>query len=56
VDATQRARFAAAGRPSLHLLELIFNPDWRRTRTAAPAGSLSRWLRRWRLKRYFEKL
>ena len=24
-----RARFAAAGRPSLHLLELIFNPNWR---------------------------
>jgi Fe-S oxidoreductase len=51
-----RARFAAAGRPSLHLLELIFNPGWRQARTVKPAGSLTRWLRRWRLKRYFEKL
>ncbi len=51
-----RARFAAAGRPSLHLLELIFNPNWRRARTVAPAGSLTRWIRRWRLKRYMEKL
>ncbi|MFI5354171.1 MAG: FAD-dependent oxidoreductase [Desulfobaccales bacterium] len=51
-----RARFAAAGRPALHLLELIFNPNWRRTRTAAPAGSLTRWIHRWRLKRYFERL
>ncbi len=54
--ATCRARFAAAGRPSLHLLELIFNPNWHQTRTAAPAGSLTRWVRRWRLKRYFERL
>jgi NADPH-dependent glutamate synthase beta subunit-like oxidoreductase/Fe-S oxidoreductase len=51
-----RARFAAAGHPSLHLLELLFNPDWRQQRTSPPAGSLTRWLRRWRLKRYFEKL
>ena len=51
-----RARFAAAGRPSLHLLELIFNPNWRRARTSAPASSLTRWIRRWRLKRYMERL
>lgn len=54
--ASCRARFAAAGRPSLHLLELIFNPNWRQNRTATPSGSLTRWLHRWRLKRYFEKL
>ncbi|MCL4503218.1 MAG: FAD-dependent oxidoreductase [Deltaproteobacteria bacterium] len=51
-----RARFAAAGRPSLHLLELIFNRNWREARTAAPASSLTRWIRRWRLKRHMEKL
>jgi glutamate synthase (NADPH/NADH) small chain len=51
-----RARFAAAGRPSLHLLELLFNPGWRRDKQSAPASSLTRWLRRWRLKRFFEKL
>jgi len=49
--ATCRARFAAAGRPALHVLELLFNPDWQKARTAAPAGSLKRWWRRWRLKR-----
>ena len=49
--ATCRARFAAAGRPSLHVLELLFNPNWQKDRTAAPAGSLTRWWRRWRLKR-----
>ncbi len=51
-----RARFAAADRPSLHLLELMFNPNWRQARTSAPASSLTRWIRRWRLKRYMEKL
>jgi len=51
-----RARFAAAGRPSLHLLELIFNPDWRAARSIPPASSLTRWLRRWRLKKHFQSL
>jgi Fe-S oxidoreductase len=51
-----RARFAAAGRPSLHLLDLIFNPGWQQARTAAPVSSLTRWIRRWRLKRYFERI
>jgi Fe-S oxidoreductase len=54
--ASCRARLAAAGHPSLHLLELLFNPQWRQTKSAAPAGSMTRWIRRWRLKRYFEKL
>lgn len=50
--ASCRARFAGAGRPSLHLLELIFNPRWREVKRSAPAGSLRRWWRRWRLKRH----
>jgi len=54
--ATCRARFAAAGRPALHLLEMIFNPGWRQAKTSPPSGPLHRWLRRWRLKRHFEKL
>jgi Fe-S oxidoreductase len=49
--ASCRAVFAGAGRPSLHLLELIFNPDWRPALNSPPAGSLARWWRRWRLKR-----
>ncbi len=54
--ATCRARFASAGRPALHLLELIFNPDWETARAAPPPGSLKRWWHRWRLKRYFQGL
>jgi NADPH-dependent glutamate synthase beta subunit-like oxidoreductase/Fe-S oxidoreductase len=52
--ATCRARFAEAGHPAVHLLELLWNPDWRAARTAPPAGSLPRWWRRWWLKRYFQ--
>ena len=50
--ASCRARFAGAGRSSLHVLELVFNPAWPEVKAAAPAGSLTRWWRRWRLKRY----
>jgi NADPH-dependent glutamate synthase beta subunit-like oxidoreductase/Fe-S oxidoreductase len=54
--ASCRARLAATGQPTVHLLELLFNPHWRETKGAAPAGSMTRWIRRWRLKRYIEKL
>ncbi len=54
--ASCRARFAAAGKPSLHLLELLFNPGWRRLKGRKPAGSAARWFHRWRLKRYFARL
>lgn len=49
--ASCRAVFARAGWPALHLLELVFNHRWPALRSAKPAGSLSRWWRRWRLKR-----
>jgi NADPH-dependent glutamate synthase beta subunit-like oxidoreductase len=52
-----RARLAGAGRPTVHLLELLFNPGgWQATKAAPPAGSLKRWWRRWRLKRHFQGL
>jgi Fe-S oxidoreductase len=54
--ATCRARFAAAGHPSAHLLELLFNPHWQQERTAPPAPSLKRWWQRWRLKRHLQKI
>ncbi len=54
--ATCRARFAAAGHPSLHLLELLFNPRWQQERTASPPHSLKRWWQRWRLKRHLQKV
>ncbi len=54
--ASCRARFAGAGRESLHLLELLFNPRWRTAKAAPPPGSLKRWWRRRRLQRYFERL
>ncbi len=50
--ATCRARLKGAGRPALHVLELLFNPEWRTATAAPPPGSLQRWWRRWRLKRY----
>ena len=54
--ATCRAVLAAAGRESLHLLDLVFNPGWQTAQTAPPAGSLKRWWSRWRLKRHLQKL
>ena len=54
--ASCRARLTAAGRPSLHLLELIFNPHWRQAIRPAPAGSKTRWFRRWRLEAVFGEI
>jgi NADPH-dependent glutamate synthase beta subunit-like oxidoreductase len=51
--ASCRARLAKAGHPTLHVLELPFNPAWTQTKTQPPPHSLVRWWRRWRLKRYF---
>ena len=34
--ATCRAVLAAAGRDSLHLLDLVFNPGWQTAQTAPP--------------------
>jgi NADPH-dependent glutamate synthase beta subunit-like oxidoreductase/Fe-S oxidoreductase len=52
--ATCRAKFVKAGRDSLHLLELLFNPHWREAKAAAPHSPTKRWWSRWRLKRYFQ--
>ena len=54
--ASCRARLAKAGHPTLHVLDLPFNPAWQQTKTQPPPHSLIRWWRRWRLKRYFGKL
>ena len=54
--ASCRARLAKAGRPTLHVLDLPFNPAWQQTKTQPPPHSLLRWWRRWRLKRYLGKL
>jgi Fe-S oxidoreductase len=51
--ASCRARLAKAGHPTLHVLDLAFNPAWPRTKTQLPPHSFRRWWRRWRLKRYF---
>ena len=50
--ASCRARLAKAGHPTLHVLDLPFNPAWQQTKTQPPPHSLLRWWRRWRLKRY----
>jgi NADPH-dependent glutamate synthase beta subunit-like oxidoreductase len=51
--ASCRARLVKAGHPTLHVLDLAFNPAWPRTKTQPPPHSLRRWWRRWRLKRFF---
>jgi Fe-S oxidoreductase len=54
--ASCRARLAKAGRPTLHVLDLPFNPAWQQTKTQPPPHSLIRWWRRWRLKKHFGRL
>ncbi len=49
--ASCRARLSKAGHPTLHVLDLPFNPNWPQTKTAPPPPNLKRWWRRWRLKR-----
>ena len=51
--ASCRARLAKSGYPTLHVLDLVFNPEWQQTKTQLPPHSLMRWWRRWRLKRHF---
>jgi NADPH-dependent glutamate synthase beta subunit-like oxidoreductase len=54
--ASCRARLAKTGYPTLHVLDLVFNPAWPRTKTQPPPPSRARWWRRWRLKRHFSRL
>jgi NADPH-dependent glutamate synthase beta subunit-like oxidoreductase len=54
--ASCRARLHGAGRPALHVLDLVFNPGWPAAKAAAAPGSLRRWWNRWRLKSYFSKI
>ena len=45
-----RLAFASAKKPSLHILDLFFNPDWSRDKFRAPPHPLVKWRNRWRLK------
>ena len=54
--ASCRSRLARAGHPTLHVLDLLFNPAWQQTKTQPPPHSLIRWWRRWRLKQHFRRL
>ena len=54
--ASCRARLAKTGHPTLHVLDLSFNPNWQQTKTQPPPHSLIRWWRRWRLKRHFRNI
>lgn len=51
--ASCRARLSKAGHPTLHVLDLPFNPAWQQTKNQPPPHNLLRWWRRWRLKRHF---
>jgi len=54
--ASCRARLSKAGHPTLHVLDLPFNPDWQQTKTQPPPHNLQRWWRRWRLKKHIGEL
>jgi NADPH-dependent glutamate synthase beta subunit-like oxidoreductase len=54
--ASCRSRLAKTGYPTLHVLDLVFNPAWPRTKTQPPPPSRVRWWRRWRLKRHLRGL
>jgi len=54
--ASCRARLSKAGHPTLHVLDLPFNPNWQQAKNQPPPHKLIRWWRRWWLKRYFQKL
>jgi NADPH-dependent glutamate synthase beta subunit-like oxidoreductase len=54
--ASCRSRLAKTGYPTLHVLDLLFNPAWPQTKTQPPPPSLRRWWRRWRLKRSLARL
>ncbi|MGB8990871.1 MAG: FAD-dependent oxidoreductase [Desulfobaccales bacterium] len=54
--ASCRARLAKTGHPTLHVLDLLFNPRWTQTKNEPPPHSLVRWWRRWRLKRHLGRL
>ncbi len=51
--ASCRARLSKTGYPTLHVLDLAFNPAWQQTKTQPPPHNLKRWWRRWRLKRHY---
>ncbi len=54
--ASCRARLAKTGHPTLHVLDLPFNPKWQQTKSQPPPHSLLRWWRRWRLKKCLGRL
>jgi NADPH-dependent glutamate synthase beta subunit-like oxidoreductase len=45
-----RSTLASAEKPTLHILDLFFNPSWWADKSRPPTGTLSRWLNRGRTK------
>ncbi len=45
-----RTTLASAKKPTLHVLDLFFNPSWPADKSRFPTGALSRWLNRGRTK------
>lgn len=45
-----RFTLASAKKPTLHILDLFFNPSWLADKSKCPTGPLSRWLNRGRTK------
>ena len=51
-----RDNFASVDKASLHVLDLVFNPNWEQDRMKPPAGGKQRWKNRWDLKRQLKGL
>ncbi len=51
-----RDNFASVDKASLHVLDLVFNPNWEQDRMKPPASGKQRWKNRWDLKRQLKGL
>jgi Fe-S oxidoreductase len=51
-----RDNFASLEKASLHILDLVFNPNWEQDRMRPPGSSKQSWKNRWELKKLLKKL
>ena len=51
-----RDNFASVEKPTLHILDLVFNPNWEQDRMKPPDSGMQRWKNRWHVKRHLKRL
>lgn len=51
-----RDNIASLEKGALHILDLVFNPNWKQDRMKPPGSGKQRWRNRWDLKRQLKKL